>query len=240
MYSLVLMAALTTGGDVPDWGRHGGCYGCWGGCYGCRGGCWGCRGGCWGGWGGCYGCWGGYSSWGCWGGCYGGCFGGCYGGYVSGGWGGGWGGYVYAPTMATYSTPVLAANTLPGTTTNPVTTSMYYNPSTATNNRATIIVHVSPDAKLIVDGKTTTSTSETRRFYSPPLEAGQEYHYTFKAVVERDGKPASTTRRLDVRAGETYEISITVPRTEDATESKRPADKPDDRKALRSRSVRAN
>jgi len=50
------MAALTTSGEVPTWGRHG--Y--WGGsCYGCYG-CWG---GYWGGWYGCYGCWGGYSGW---------------------------------------------------------------------------------------------------------------------------------------------------------------------------------
>jgi hypothetical protein len=40
MYSIVLMAALTTGGETPA------CHGCWG---GWGGGC--C--GCWGGWGGC-------------------------------------------------------------------------------------------------------------------------------------------------------------------------------------------
>jgi uncharacterized protein (TIGR03000 family) len=59
MYSMVLMAALSTGGDVPAWGRHG-CHGGWGGCYGCWGGCYGCWGGCYG----CYGCWGGYGGWG--------------------------------------------------------------------------------------------------------------------------------------------------------------------------------
>jgi uncharacterized protein (TIGR03000 family) len=70
MYSVVLMMAMTSGAEVPDFGRRGGCYGCWGGCYG---GCYGC-------WGGCYG-----GCWGCYGGCYG-CYGGCYGCY-----GGGWG-----------------------------------------------------------------------------------------------------------------------------------------------------
>jgi uncharacterized protein (TIGR03000 family) len=57
MYSVVLMAALTTGSSAPDWhwpcGSHGasyGCYGGWGGygywgsgCYGCYG-CTGCTG----------------------------------------------------------------------------------------------------------------------------------------------------------------------------------------------------
>src|SRR5215471_1576684 len=80
MYTAVLMMALTTGVDMPDGRRGGGCHGCRGGCYGgCYGGggygggCCGCYGG--GGYGGCYG-----------GGCYGGGgYGGCYGG---GGYGG--------------------------------------------------------------------------------------------------------------------------------------------------------
>ncbi|MGE3804669.1 MAG: TIGR03000 domain-containing protein [Gemmataceae bacterium] len=67
MYSVVLMAALSTGAaDVNcHWGcgwRSHGCYSCYGcyGCYGC-GGCYGCYGcyGC----GGCYGCYGGYGRW---------------------------------------------------------------------------------------------------------------------------------------------------------------------------------
>jgi hypothetical protein len=76
MYSMVLMAALTTGSVAPECHRWGGCCGCYGGYGGgCYGGCYGGYGGCYGGggWGGCYGCWGGYSSWGCCG-CYGGGF----------------------------------------------------------------------------------------------------------------------------------------------------------------------
>ena len=96
MYSVVLMMALTSGGDVPAWG-HGcsgcyGCCGCCGGCYGgCHGGrmhgchgCHGCGGGCHGGHHrhGCFGCSGGcYGCMGCSGGCFGcmGCSGGCFG-----------------------------------------------------------------------------------------------------------------------------------------------------------------
>lgn len=83
MYTIVLAAVLSTGNELPDFGRRGGgCRGCygggWGGCYG------GCRGGCYGGgWGGCYG--------GCYGACYGGCWGGCYGGCWGGCGGGCWG-----------------------------------------------------------------------------------------------------------------------------------------------------
>ncbi len=53
MYSIVLVMAVTAGGETPDFGRRGchGCHGCYG-CYGCRG-CYGC-------WRyGCYGCCGG-------------------------------------------------------------------------------------------------------------------------------------------------------------------------------------
>ena len=51
MYGVILMVALTTGGEATDSGhvviRHG-CYGCYGGGYG--GGYGGCYGGCYGGW----------------------------------------------------------------------------------------------------------------------------------------------------------------------------------------------
>jgi uncharacterized protein (TIGR03000 family) len=87
MYSVVLLAAMTAGGESADFGRRGGCHGCYGGgCWGCRGYSYGC-GGCYGysyGCGGCrgysYGCGGGY-------GCSGYVSTGCYGCY----------GYVAAP-----------------------------------------------------------------------------------------------------------------------------------------------
>src|SRR5260370_13456651 len=92
MYSVVLAAMLSVGGETPTWGCRGchGCQGCWGcnGCAGCHG-CWGCHGcrgchGCSGCYGyACSGCWGGYGGGYGYGGCYGGCYGcwGCYGCY---------------------------------------------------------------------------------------------------------------------------------------------------------------
>jgi uncharacterized protein (TIGR03000 family) len=201
MYSMVLMAALTTGADLPDFGRRGGCCGCyggygWGGCYGCYGG---------GGWGGGYGGWGGYGRWG--------------GGY--GGWGmgmGGWGGmgYVSAPAAPYYVTPVYASNTLPSSTT--ATRSMYYKPyEESANKRATITVHLPANAQLIVDGKATRSTSATRRFTSPPLQPGKSYHYTLEARIEGE----TVTQRVDVSAGDQRNITLTLPRTNEAAEGKR-------------------
>src|SRR5204862_4361157 len=88
MYSVVLMAALTTGtASEGCCFRHGGCYGgCYGGYNGCYGGVYaGCYGGSYynaGCYGGSYGCYGVYGCYGCYGGwsCYGGGYG-CYGGY---------------------------------------------------------------------------------------------------------------------------------------------------------------
>ncbi|HTU91432.1 MAG TPA: TIGR03000 domain-containing protein [Gemmataceae bacterium] len=196
MYSMVLMAALTTGTDMPDWGRGWGCCGCYGG-YG------------WGGYG-----YGGYGRGG-WGGGWGGW----------GGWGGGWGGlgYVYAPVAPVYAAPTaLVANPLP--TTSAVTRSMYYTPySPAAVNRATIIVHVPDAATLTVDGKPTSSVTSTRRFTSPPLQPGKIYHYTFKARMERDGKVVETDERVEVRAGDRREITIPMPDLNQAPERQQTA-----------------
>ena len=221
MYSMVLMAALTTGADVPDFGRHG-CHGCWGGCWG---GCYGCR-GCWGG---CYGCWGG---------CYGG-WGGCYGCYGWGGYGGGWGGglgYVYAPFATTYVAPTaFAYSTVPAAT--PVTTRSMYADSSAAN-RATIIVHLPASASLTVDGKSTSSTSATRQFYSPPLEPGRTYHYNFQARMERDGKTAKAERTVDVSAGDRREITLIMPDLNEPPDRPRTA-KPEEKPGIRDRRVQA-
>lgn len=221
MYSMVLLAALTTATDTPDFGRRGGCCGChggwggWGGCYGCYGGCYGCYG--WGGWGG---------GWGGWGGGYGGW----------GGWGG-WG-YAYAPVASSYASPVmLASNSIPATTIG--TRSMYYSPTTA-NNRATIIVHVPNDAKLMIDGHQTTSVSSTRRLYSPPLQPGKSYHYNLEAMVTRDGKPIKVEKRVDVRAGVTREVTITMPERDQQTKGEQAPPAPAERKGLSERRVGLN
>jgi len=238
MYSMVLMAALTTGTDLPDMGRRRG-GGCGGGCYGgmayggCYGGCGGGYGGCYGGWGGGYGgCYGG------WGGGYGGCYGGgyasggCgggYGGYVSGGcyggsglswggWGGGYsghvwggaspwmGGYAYSPMIYNNGTPVLAGNM---NMVNPGTQSFFYNPGTANQgNEATIIVHLPDDANLTVDGQPTRSTSGTRTFLSPPLEPGKTYTYTLRAEINRDGRMREVKKNVDVRAGQSSDVTL--------------------------------
>jgi uncharacterized protein (TIGR03000 family) len=225
MYSMVLMAALTAGTDVPDWGRRWGCHGCWGGwgwgCHGCWG-CWGCWGGCGGGWGGCYGC------------------GGCGGGYAWGGWGGysAWG-YAYAPVAVPYAAPAMLASNMPSTTVPATTvTRSMYPADTSADKRATLIVYLPEAATLTVDGKPTTSTSTVRRFYSPPLERGKNYYYTFTARMQRDGKEVKVERRVSVHAGDQREIIFTPSDFTSLSESRQAA--VDERKATRARRLQVD
>jgi uncharacterized protein (TIGR03000 family) len=199
MYSVVLMAALTTGVDLPDkrGGCGGGCYGgCNGGCHGGRrggrhGGCHGCSGGCYGGgYGGCYG--------GCYGGGYGGCMGMGYGGGCYGGAGcyGGMGGHMMMP------------GTVPAT---PEKAPMPGQKKTQLSAPATILVDLPNDAKLLIDNEATTSTGTSRVFQSPELNPGKEYHYTLTAEVVRDGKPIKAEQVVTVKAGEITPVTLTLP-----------------------------
>ncbi len=213
MYSVVLMAALTTGMDLPD--RRGGCCGCHGGCYGCYGGCYGCYGGGWGHgccgcWGGCYGgCWGGGYG-GCWGGGYGGCYGvaygggGCYGGYAisAGGVGVGIGGYGGGV--------ILQGGTLQQSGEKAPQPKQKREESLLPAP-ATIVVDLPADAKLRIDNDATSSTGASRVFQSPTLNPGKEYQYTLTAEVVRDGKPVKAEQVVTVKAGQTTPVTLTLP-----------------------------
>jgi uncharacterized protein (TIGR03000 family) len=69
--------------------------------------------------------------------------------------------------------------------------------------KAKVIVELpAADAKLIVDGRETKPSTETRRvFNTPDLEPGREYFYTMRVEYTRDGQPVTETRRVVVRAG---------------------------------------
>ncbi|MGH7227023.1 MAG: TIGR03000 domain-containing protein [Gemmataceae bacterium] len=223
MYSVVLMMALTGGGDVPAGmfnhgccgGGHGcsGCYGCMGGCYGsCHGGkhhrSQGCCGGCYGGcYGNSYGCCGGgrkhHRSKGCCGGCYGGCYGsscygGCYGGGYGGCYGGGYGG------MGTPMVPGMMVPAAPATPAKPATKKS----SLENAAPATLIVTVPADARLSIDGESTTSTSTERVFVSPALTFGREYHYTLQAEFQKDGKTVKVRKDVAITAGNETRVSF--------------------------------
>lgn len=233
MYSVVLMMALTSGGDVPALG-HGcrggcyGCYGCYGGCHGCYGGCHGRRGGhhrrhgCCGGCYGCYGCGGG-----CFGGCYGygccgghrhhrrhhGCCGGCYGGcYGCGGgcYGAGCFGCVGGVGgVGGVGAPVVPGKVVPTTPAKPEPSKKTSFDSTAP---ATLIVSVPADAQLRIDGEATTSTSAERVFVSPALQFGREYTYTLEAEFHKDGKLVKVRKNVPVKAGDATRVNFDADR----------------------------
>jgi uncharacterized protein (TIGR03000 family) len=73
---------------------------------------------------------------------------------------------------------------------------------------ATIIVSLPAEAKLLIDGNATTSTTTERVFVSPALDRGMEYYYTLKAEVVRDGKAEVRTEKVAVRAGEETRVNL--------------------------------
>jgi uncharacterized protein (TIGR03000 family) len=204
MYSVVLATLLTAGSATPAWGHGchgcGGCHGCWGGCHGCWGGCHGCWGGCYGCWGGCYGCWGGcygcYGCGGCWGGCYG-CWGGCY-------------GYVVVPANGNNGKNKKDE----GADEDETKARFKYRGDSGQANRkasprqATVVVHLPADAKLYVDGKKANLTSKIRSFVTPELQKDQDYYYTVKAEVRRDGVTTEQSQRVFVRAGTVAHVDL--------------------------------
>lgn len=228
MYSVVLMMALAGGEAAPAFGGRGckGCYGC-NGCYSCAscgggyscGGCYSSCGGCWGcnsckGGGlfrkrchGCNGCNGCYSSChGCHGGCYGGCYGSSYavsgcGGYGGYGCGAGCGAPVVVPAPVAPVAPAAPAKGAPKAS----------DKEASLPAPATILVSIPAEAKLTIDDQATTSTAATRVFTSPVLVQGQEFTYTLKATIVRDGRELSTTKVVPVRAGEETRVSIEFP-----------------------------
>jgi uncharacterized protein (TIGR03000 family) len=218
MYSLVMMAALSTGTNAPaHWFSHG-CHGCWScfGCSGCYGNCFGCYGSCYGGWGSCHGCW--SISIGCRGGCYGcygsyascyGCYGSCYGCYGVGCYGGAshgapaygngaWGGAPGAMPPAMDTRP---AEPLP----RPEKKSETGSSGTA---QARLIVELPADAKLYVDDRLMRTMSAHREFHTPTLIPGQTYYYILRAEIERDGQKHMQTKQILVRAGEEVRTSF--------------------------------
>jgi uncharacterized protein (TIGR03000 family) len=74
--------------------------------------------------------------------------------------------------------------------------------TTGTEGPATILVNLPADARLSVDGVATTSTSERRTFNTPALPVGEQFQYTLRAEILRDGRTIVETQQVNVRGGE--------------------------------------
>jgi uncharacterized protein (TIGR03000 family) len=198
MYSVVLMAALTTAPEAPGcWLKHGGhgCHGCYGGCHGCGWGCGGCH-GC----NGCYGCYGGYG--GCWDRLWGypwnpspwNSWSGVYGGYGFYGCGGACFGTPYAPKPT--PPPAKPAELIPPPE------KKEEEKKEAAPAAAKLIIDLPENAKLFVDNQPIQATG-SRSFNTPKLLPGQAYYYIVKVELVRDGKTYADTKQVIVRAGQT-------------------------------------
>jgi uncharacterized protein (TIGR03000 family) len=212
MYSVVLMMALSGGGDAVDFGHRKACHG-GGACsgvvagHGCTGAvaAYGCTGG-----GSCHGRVAHHGNRGCHGGglfskhrshgCHGssGCSGsyGCTGsvGYGGGCFGGAGctGGVITAP--GTYGAPM-----------SPETPKVMPK-KVGSLAPATIVVSIPANATLTVDGTPTTQTAAQRTLVTPALEEGT-FVYTLQAQF--DGQ--TQTQQVQVRAGQTSQAQFSFP-----------------------------
>jgi uncharacterized protein (TIGR03000 family) len=84
---------------------------------------------------------------------------------------------------------------------------------------ALLVVTLPAEATLAIDGNPTKATTSVREFTSPPLQPGQDYHYTLTARITRAGQPLTVTQRVAVRAGQTTPVAMIFP-TADATASR--------------------
>ncbi|MCI0357769.1 MAG: TIGR03000 domain-containing protein, partial [Planctomycetaceae bacterium] len=196
-------------GSSGGWGGSsgGGWGGSSGGGSGSSGGWGGSSGGGWGGWHGRHhhrrhGGWGSHGGWG-------GSSGGGYG--SSGGWGGssggstGGGSYFYAPEV---EGKVIDPSVVP------MTPAPAPAPGAETSIRRAdgmLAVSVPSDAKIYVNGQSTTSTGAERQYVSRDLQTGFNYTYEVKAEVVRDGKTIEQKKSINLRAGQTAELAFDFP-----------------------------
>jgi uncharacterized protein (TIGR03000 family) len=76
---------------------------------------------------------------------------------------------------------------------------------------ATIIVTLPAEARLTIDGQATQATSSDRTFVSPPLQQGKSYQYTLKGELDRNGQKVTTSRDVEVRAGQVSRVALQFP-----------------------------
>lgn len=191
MYGVVVMMALNTSAEAPDFFRNKNCNGCNGcsgtvvthgcsgsSCHGCNG-CNGCRGG---------GLFGKHRNRNC-NGCSGGCSGTIYHGGCTGGCTG---------TMPKADPPPKKDPPKPkdGKSEAPL------------GNKATIVVTLPQAAPISIDDYQVGTSTDRHVFITAPLAEGESRTYTFKAVVTVDGKRETVTKQVSVTAGQEMNVSL--------------------------------
>ncbi len=176
------------------------------------------------------------------GGSYGSSGGGSYGG-SSGGSSGGWSSYgtpVYESSEPIYEDGVIM-DEAPAVETGDLGTESSGDALAPTpalddstsvpSDQGLLLVNLPTDAKLIVNGHTTKSRGDLRRFVSKGLKSGYRYPYEVKAVVERNGQELVETKTVRLRAGSAANLKFDF-ETEKSVETKLTVNLPEDAKVV--------
>ena len=78
---------------------------------------------------------------------------------------------------------------------------------------ARLTVSLPSNARLWVDNVKCPLTSAQRSFNTPALNPGQQYYYTLRMEVDRDGQMVSENRRVFVAAGRLVNVDFNAPAT---------------------------
>jgi uncharacterized protein (TIGR03000 family) len=78
----------------------------------------------------------------------------------------------------------------------------------APTNYARVILTLPEGATLTVNGQDVEAVAGTQTFMTPDLEPGQDYYYTIRANVVRDGQTVAVNRQVAVRAGQQSEVNL--------------------------------
>ena len=73
---------------------------------------------------------------------------------------------------------------------------------------ATLVVSVPSDAKVYVNDRETTSVGASRKYVSKNLDSGLRYRYEIRAVAMVDGQEREETRVVNLRAGQSVNVSF--------------------------------
>jgi uncharacterized protein (TIGR03000 family) len=105
---------------------------------------------------------------------------------------------------------------MPSTTQQSGYRSYYRNPTPdAPAGTVLLNVQVPANAKVWIDGASTTSTGVARSFVSPQLTPGKQFTYEVKAQWTEGGQQVTRTRRIPVQAGQAVDINLQQPTQEE-------------------------
>jgi uncharacterized protein (TIGR03000 family) len=82
-------------------------------------------------------------------------------------------------------------------------------PSPTANDLPVVLTFVVPqNAEIWIEGTKTNSQGSVRQFVSPSLKSGQNYMYSIRVRLQRDGKDVDETRTLAVRGGDSVRVDF--------------------------------